>query len=539
MKRRSVAIILTVLMLIPGMHWITAAAQTLPPRPSTLPQDPHGRSNESRQTQDGHDHPASGNVSKPSPAHPHPHDEEEKEEERHDEGGPDEGDHDHGEPETVTLTPQALQQAGIQVRTAEKGRISHAITLTGTVSVNEERTVHLSPKIEGVIREVVKGLGERTEAGDAVMILDSTQLGTAKVDFLRLFNEFETARIDRERRAQIRTNTDRLIEVLRQGVPPLEVEARTRDLTLGENRSRLLTAYSSVELTRTAHEREERLYKRKVSSQKEFLDARAAFEMAQAQYRGALDEVTYAIQAELLAADREFETRKAAYLAASQQLQVLGSSPEEIQALQEGRARDLNIFTVRSPIQGVITEKHGALGERVTPETTLATISDLGQLWVIGDAYEKDLAHVHPGMPAVVEVPSYPGQQFTGHVSMVSRVIDPKTRTVRVRVLVENSQNLLSIGMFATVKTTTGVEEAVLSVPIAAVQDVEGHPTIFVREAENRFRAQQVAIGARDAAQKRVEVYSGIQEGDPVVISGAFFLRSELARGEMGHDHAH
>lgn len=539
MTRRLLALSLTILMVIPGLQWIHATAQTPPAKQAPPHTDPHGHPHE----EGADDHRASANVSSTAAgsAHAHEDSDHDEESEEHDdrEGEPDEGDHDHGEPETVSLSPEALHQAGIQVAPAEKGRISHVISLTGTVSVNEEKTVHLSPKVEGVIREVVKGLGERVEAGEAVMILDSTQLGTAKVDFLRLFNEFETARIERDRKAQIRSNTDQLIELLRKGIPPLEVESRTRELSLGENRSKLLTAYSTVELTRTAHEREERLYKRKVSSQKEYLDARGAYETAQAEYRGALDEVAYAIQAELLAAERDFETKKAAYLAASQQLQVLGSSPEEIQALQEGKAKELNVFTVRSPLQGIITEKHGALGERVTPETTLATISDLGQLWVIGDAYEKDLAHVHPGMPAVIEVTSYPGQQFPGHVSMVSRVIDPKTRTVRVRILVENTQNLLSIGMFATVKTTTGVEESVLSVPIAAVQDIEGHPTLFVRESENRFRAQHVAIGSRDAQQKRVEVYSGIQEGDPVVVAGAFFLRSELAKGEMGHDHAH
>ena len=78
-----------------------------------------------------------------------------------------------------------------------------------------------------------------------------------------------------------------------------------------------------------------------------------------------------------------------------------------------------------------------------------------------------------------------------------------------------------------------------LSIPASAVQEIEGKPTVFVQEGEGRFEGRPVTVGAKDAQGDRIEVFSGLKEGEPVVSTGAFFLRSELAKGEMGHDHEH
>lgn len=459
-------------------------------------------------------------------------------EQGHESGGA-EG-HRHDEEEgVVKLTPESIQMADIKVVRAQRGRISHAISLTGTVAANEDRTVHLNPKIEGLVREVKKTLGDRVASGEVLVILDSTQLGTEKVEFLKHLQEVQIAELELERRKTVAENVVQLIALLEKNFSPLDVSARTAKKQLGEYRAKLLLAYSSLKLTKGTYDRHKRLFERKVTSEKEMLEARNAYEGAQAQYRSSVDEAAFATFSAHLAAEKDQRTKATAYDAALQHLKILGVTEEEVTELRNRKARDLNLFPVHSPIDGEITEKHVTLGERATLENSMFTIADRRTMWVLADVYEKDLQHVHSGMPAVVEVTAFAGRPFQGKVTVVSPTVDSKTRTVRLRIDVDNKDGLLAAGMFAKIETRTGHEEAVLSIPASAVQEIEGKPTVFVQEGEARFEARTVTVGAKDDKGERIEVFTGLKEGDPVVSAGAFFLRSELAKGEMGHDHEH
>lgn len=465
---------------------------------------------------------------------------------RHGSGEKEEGEHagghghDHGaEEELVTLTPEAVSNAGIKVVAAMHGRISHAISLTGVVAVNDDMTVHITPKVEGLVREVKRTLGDRVTAGEALVVLDSNTLGTAKVEFLQKQQEWELAKAELARKTEIHANVETLVALLKKHVAPFEIERKTSGLSTGEHRGKLMPLYSTLRLTKAAFEREERLYKRRVTSQKEFLEARKEYETAQAEYGGALDQVTYTTKIELITAQRGAATHEMAYRASERQLQVLGVAAADLDDLRSGKATDLSAYTIRSPIDGTITEKHVTLGERAGSESSLFTISNLTNVWVLGDVYEKDIPHVSTGMPAAIEVGAIPGRKFSGKVSVVSPALDPKTRTSRVRITVDNADRALAAGMFVKVETTTGAEEAVLSVPVAALQESSGKTVVFVRESETKFRPQEVTVGARDSTGERVEVFSGLKEGDKVVVAGSFLLRSEMAKGEMGHDHAH
>lgn len=454
---------------------------------------------------------------------------------------PGEHGHEHGgeEEQVVKLTADAIRMAGIKTVPAQKGRISHAISLTGTVVANEDSTVHLNPKVEGLVREVRKTLGDKVTAGEVLVVLDSTQLGTAKVEFLKALQDVQIAELELERRKTVAENVATVVALLGKNLSPLEVSSRTAKKQLGEYRAKLLLGYSNLKLASAAYDRQQRLYTRKVTSEKEMLEARNTFETAQAQYRSSVDEAEFATFSAHIAAEKDQRTKSTAYDAALQHLKILGVTDEEVTKLRNRQAGDLNLFPVRSPIAGEITEKHVTLGERATLENSMFTISDRTSMWVLADVYEKDLQHVHAGMPATIEITAFAGRTFQGKVSVVSPSVDPKTRTVRLRIVVENPDSLLANGMFAKIETRTGAEEGVLSIPASAVQEVEGKPTVFVQEGEGRFEGRAVSVGAKDAQGDRIEVFSGLKDGEPVVSAGAFFLRSELAKGEMGHDHEH
>ncbi|MCA8961717.1 MAG: efflux RND transporter periplasmic adaptor subunit, partial [Planctomycetes bacterium] len=258
------------------------------------------------------------------------------------------------------------------------------------------------------------------------------------------------------------------------------------------------------------YERELGLYEERISSQKEMLDAKADY-----------------LEAE---ASRE---------SSEETLRLYGLSDEKIRSLEPGQ-RGASTLPVRAPIAGRVVEKHVTVGELVTPSESLFTIADLGHVWIWIDVYERDLAKVHEGDDVEVRVDAFPDRVFAGEITYLSSEVAPETRTVRARIDVGNSERQLRPGMFAKVRLTDphasgGVESLV--VPTSAVVRSGERELVFLPEGEARFRAQPIDAGRREG--EWVEVVSGLDPGAEVVTEGAFFLKSELAREELGGGHDH
>lgn len=279
---------------------------------------------------------------------------------------------------------------------------------------------------------------------------------------------------------------------------------------LGEAKARFLAARSRESVTRESYEREQALYEERISSQKEMLDAKADF-----------------LEAE---ANRE---------SAEETLRLYGLSDEQIRRLEPGQP-GASTLPVRAPIAGRVVEKHVTVGELVTPSDSLFTIADLGHVWIWIDVFERDLAKVHEGDDVEVRVDAFPDRAFAGEVTYLSSQVAAETRTVRARIDVENAERQLRPGMFAKVRLTDphasgGVESLV--VPTAAVVRSGERELVFLPAGEARFRAQVVETGRR--AGDWAEILAGIEPGEEVVTEGAFFLKSELAREELGGGHSH
>ncbi len=130
----------------------------------------------------------------------------------------------------------------------------------------------------------------------------------------------------------------------------------------------------------------------------------------------------------------------------------------------------------------------------------------------------------------------YPEKIFKGKISYISEVIDPETRGVKVRVEVQNAKGLLKPEMFATVKITTSEKEKVLAVPESALQRDGDKTVVFVAKDEHEFEKRTVEAGPRLNGIHRI--LSGLQEGETVVVKGAFTLKSEGQKGELAeHEH--
>ncbi len=263
---------------------------------------------------------------------------------------------------------------------------------------------------------------------------------------------------------------------------------------VGQIRADEQEAEALVKIARENFEREQRLESMGISSRKERLDAEADLRRAEAALKSAAD-----------------------------RLRVLGAGHG-----------DGGHFDLLAPFAGAVVARNVSVGQMASQTDTLLTIADLARVWIELDIYERNLAQVRPGQRVDVTVEAYAERTFPGRIVYLGAVLDAARRTVRARVEIPNSDGALKPGMFATARiaipSSTG---PLVVVPEDAVQEMEGALKVFVPgEKAGEFRAIEVSIGER-LADRRVVITRGLTAGQPVVVAGAFGLRSELARTEL------
>ena len=197
-----------------------------------------------------------------------------------------------------------------------------------------------------------------------------------------------------------------------------------------------------------------------------------------------------------------------------------------------------------SPLGGTVIERHASPGEVVDSETDSFVVADLNQLWVMGRVYEQDLGRVAEGLPAEVALIAYPGRTWDGVIDYVSRTLDEDTRSVAIRVVLDNPEGELRPGMFGTIALGQvgagdgGATTEVLSVPETAVSTMADRTVVFVSGGEpGSFRVRDVVVG--ESAHGFVEIRGGLQPGEAVVTEGAFVLKSEFMKASIGEGHEH
>ena len=202
---------------------------------------------------------------------------------------------------------------------------------------------------------------------------------------------------------------------------------------------------------------------------------------------------------------------------AEERIRILGGDPTHISSM----------FEVRAPISGTITEQNVTASAGVkSPDNApnLFTISDLSRVWVLCDVYENNLSQVHLGDLANVQLSAYSDRVLKGRVSNISRVLDPATRTAKVRLELDNSRGILSPGMFASVTFTSRLKQQRTVVPASALIRLHDQDWVFRPEGSNRFRRVAVHAGPSlgDGFQ---EILGGLSPGDRIV-SNALQLES-------------
>jgi cobalt-zinc-cadmium efflux system membrane fusion protein len=264
----------------------------------------------------------------------------------------------------------------------------------------------------------------------------------------------------------------------------------------------------------------------------EFIKARADLILA---------ERTHKLAQELLAAkamaakdsqkaEDEYVKAKADLRRTRERLLSLGMPQDQL----DGPLEALHVrsqFNLTAPISGTVVERTLTLGQMVGGDAPqrLFIIADLNTLWVTVDIYEKDLPLIHPGEEVSVQAAAWPDEQFHGRIDYVGDTVDPNSRTIKVRLTVDNHQLRLKPEMFVTASVHTTGTATVLTVPLAAVHgEGTGQPYVFAGVDGNRFARRPVTLGAK--VDDRVAVLTGLSPQDRVVTTGSILLKAEADR---------
>lgn len=231
-------------------------------------------------------------------------------------------------------------------------------------------------------------------------------------------------------------------------------------------------------------------------------------------------------RAEKEAIDANIRSQQAVIEGTRRRLQRLGVSDE--------RARGAYLTALKAPFAGVVTKAQVSPGDYLDEGKATFYVADLSRVWVQAEVYEKDLGRIGIGQNASITVDTYPNESFEGKVTYLSDVLDPQTRTARVRCDVDNRDLRLKTDMFANVQLPTKFSKQAIAVPSSALQEVESKNVVFIRRSATQFEKREVERGV--TINGLTEIVSGLKPGEMVVIQGAFHLKSIFVGGGIGED---
>jgi cobalt-zinc-cadmium efflux system membrane fusion protein len=352
---------------------------------------------------------------------------------------------------------ESTQTRAVETEAVSPQLIAGAIRATGKILVSEDRIAAIGPVHEGRLVRLYAGQGSVVKKGQRLADLQSADIDEAEADYLKALADYENAR-------------------------------RTSD--------------AEVKLAQQTYDRTKMLYEKTIAAGK------------------ALQSAEHDLQVAKATAESSVASTKAALTSARHRLLILGLKESDMNSLAN-KADFAAVFSLTSPISGTVVERNATVGATVGSDATVFKIVDTSSVWIDANVFEKDVARVKLGQQVNVSVTAFPGAVFTGKVILVSTVVDPDTRSVKVRTEVQNRDGRLKPDMFANVEIITDVNRTSISIPQSALLNDGGQSVVFVA-AGNGFEKRTVTTGIQ--SDDRIEITSGLKAGDKVVTKGNYLL---------------
>jgi len=289
---------------------------------------------------------------------------------------------------------------------------------------------------------------------------------------------------------------------LGQRVEPGDVLATIVSPAFGAAKAAYLRADAVVALWEKNHAREADLLARGVSTEKDLVEA-----------------------------DTHLAESRITLSRAEQELISLGLSSAQITRVKKTGDTTAR-YQVTAPFAGVVVERHAVQGEVCDPSQPLFAIADVARMWALLDVYESEAREIQAGQPVMLQVEGLTGIPFAGTITWVSSQLDPRTRTLRARAELDNSEGLLRANMFARATVTVREQMPTVVVPREAVQWEGCCNVVFVKTSETTFVPRKVHLGP--ATGTVFEVMQGLKGGETVVTQGSFLLKTEILKGNIG-----
>jgi cobalt-zinc-cadmium efflux system membrane fusion protein len=360
-------------------------------------------------------------------------------------------------PRMLRLTPTQIRDLQVTTAPVQDRIIPDEIELVGQIDENSTLSTPVLSLVPGRVEKVNVQVGDRVKLGQHLAEIRSDEVARIEAELL---HEFLTLEVDVER------------------------------------------TKVKLELAQKARDRQQMLFN-------EGIGARAQLEAAEGEYRMA--------EAELSAFR---EKRRSAVETTRERLKLFGISANEIDRLLKTRVTD-NLVEVSCPRSGVIVQRDVDLGQMVDATHPMFTVSDLSQVWVNAQAFEKDIHSIQLGEPIYLTVESYPGKIFKGSVDYIGETLDQKTRTLAVRATVPNPDGKLHPHMFAKVILRVGERKALL-VPAASVRKTGETFLAYVMRKPGLYEERKVEIG--ENKNHDVVIRDGLKAGEKVVVHGSLEL---------------
>lgn len=340
----------------------------------------------------------------------------------------------------VTMSDAQLKSNGVELGIAGPARIKTTLELIGEVRLNEDKTVRIVPRMNGLVESVSANAGDRVRKGQVVAVVSSQ--------------------------------------------------------SLADQRSELLAAQKRLELARTTMEREKRLWEEKISAEQDYLQARQLLQEAEI-----------------------------AEQSARQKLASLGTALPS--------SGNLTRYEIRSPIDGMVTDKKIAVGEVLKEDSTIFVVADMSSVWVDATVYAKDLNQVKSGQRATVKATAFDAEA-SGSIRYVGSVVGDQTRTALARLVLPNPKGIWRPGLPVNVHLVADEVEVPVAVAADAIQSLRDWSVVFGRYGD-QFEARPLTLGRRDGAM--VEVLDGLTAGERYASRNSYLIKADLGKSGASHDH--
>jgi len=361
--------------------------------------------------------------------------------------------HDDHEPGVVELDAATLKEFDIEIASAGSGMIARMVSLPGEVVYNADRTAHVTPTVSGIVSEVGHSVGNHVEKGQTMAVLNSRELAAA--------------------------------------------------------RSEYLAAKARHELARENLQRDERLLRDQVGTEKAVLASRQAVKDAQID----LNQADYALHA-------------------------LGYTHQQIEQIESLDEAGFNAYELKAPLAGIVTQRHLTVGEVVEPtgDQTPFIVADLSTVWVNLTVYQRDLASVKSGQQVELQF-KHGIPDARGKIAFISPALDESTRTATARIVLDNADRHWKPGLFVTARIEVNPRRAEVVIPRTALQTVDQQTVVFV-QTDHGFKPRPVQVGR--TTKQRAEIVKGLSPGERFAATNALAIKAELNRAALEHaGHSH